>query len=183
MTPGGLEDCQTGPNTIFALQTPSLDVWEPHKIRRSPDLEALKLWKSRSRTSAPTLFQVNDGLQKLIFCKWRLTGRASSGFNTQPALIMDDEPLRISVQFYNLNCVYFSLPARPREVRNSDWLTGWHTRRNHFSVSETPNDVSEQHKVRRFGGSKTMKYWVGSFFFSYTYFLQVTHPPGLVRWW
>ena len=34
--------------TISELQNPSLDIPELHKIRRSPDLEALKLWKCSS---------------------------------------------------------------------------------------------------------------------------------------
>ena len=38
----------TNPFTILELQNPSPDVSELHKIRRSPDREALKLWKVSS---------------------------------------------------------------------------------------------------------------------------------------
>ena len=38
----------TSPFTILKLQNPWLDVPELHKIRRSPDLDALKLWKGSS---------------------------------------------------------------------------------------------------------------------------------------
>ena len=38
----------TSPFTILELQNPSDDVPELHKISRSPDLEALKLWKCSS---------------------------------------------------------------------------------------------------------------------------------------
>ena len=38
----------TNPFTILELQNPSHDIPELHKIRWSPDLEALKLWKGSS---------------------------------------------------------------------------------------------------------------------------------------
>ena len=38
----------TDPFTILEFQNPSKDVPEVHKIRQSPDREALKLWKDRS---------------------------------------------------------------------------------------------------------------------------------------
>ena len=38
----------TDPFTILELHNPSYDVPEQHKIRRSPDFEAVKLWKCLS---------------------------------------------------------------------------------------------------------------------------------------
>lgn len=38
----------TDPSTTVKLRNPSQDISELHKISRSPDLEALKFWKSRS---------------------------------------------------------------------------------------------------------------------------------------
>ena len=38
----------TDPSTTFELQNPSHDIPDPHEIRRSPDVETLKLWKGRS---------------------------------------------------------------------------------------------------------------------------------------
>ena len=47
-TVGRVLSYPTNPFTILELLHPSHDVSELHKIRRSPDLEALQLWKSTS---------------------------------------------------------------------------------------------------------------------------------------
>ena len=47
----------TDPFTTSVLQTPRHDVSEIHKIRRSPDLEALKLWKDQSGNLEATVHE------------------------------------------------------------------------------------------------------------------------------
>ena len=57
----------TNPFTILKFPNPSQDVSELHKIRKSPDFEALNLWKGWSGREALYIFWPKSLISTLIF--------------------------------------------------------------------------------------------------------------------